>query len=58
MKVMGHRDVKTAMKYQHREIDIVRAVLNQGDVAKQALAGRKKSTAHFTAHPEKPQPGK
>jgi site-specific recombinase XerC len=25
MKVMGHRDVKTAMKYQHPEIDIVRA---------------------------------
>ena len=30
MKVMGHRDVKTAMKYQHPEIDIVRAALNQG----------------------------
>ena len=30
MKVMGHKDVKTAMKYQHPEIDIVRAALNQG----------------------------
>jgi len=29
MKVMGHRDVKTAMKYQHPEVDIVRAALNQ-----------------------------
>ena len=28
MKVMGHRDVKTAMKYQHPEVDIVRAALN------------------------------
>jgi site-specific recombinase XerD len=33
MKVMGHRDVKTAMKYQHPEIDIVRAALNQGGSA-------------------------
>lgn len=29
MKVMGHRDVKTAMKYQHPEIDIVREALNR-----------------------------
>ncbi len=29
MKTMGHRDVKTAMQYQHPEIDIVRAALNQ-----------------------------
>jgi len=28
MKVMGHRDVKIAMKYQHPEVDIVRAPLN------------------------------
>ena len=35
MKVMGHKDVKTAMKYQHPEIDIVRAALNQGGVATQ-----------------------
>ena len=33
MKVMGHRDVKTAMRYQHPEIDIVRAALNQGGSA-------------------------
>jgi len=29
MKVMGHRDIKTAMRYQHPELDIVRAALNQ-----------------------------
>ena len=28
MKVMGHKDVKTAMRYQHPEVDIVRAALN------------------------------
>ena len=29
MTVMGHRDFKTAMRYQHPEVDIVRAALNQ-----------------------------
>src|SRR5215470_3792509 len=29
MKTMGHRDVKTAMQYQHPELDIVRHALNQ-----------------------------
>lgn len=29
MKVMGHKDVKTAMRYQHPEVDIVRAALSQ-----------------------------
>jgi site-specific recombinase XerC len=29
MPTMGHRDVKTAMRYQHREIEIVRAALDQ-----------------------------
>ena len=29
MKTMGHRDVKTAMQYQHPEIDIVRAALTK-----------------------------
>jgi hypothetical protein len=28
MKVMGHRDVRTAMRYQHPELDIVRDALN------------------------------
>ena len=38
MKVMGHKDVKTAMKYQHPEIDIVRAALNQGGAQQEASA--------------------
>jgi len=33
MKVMGHRDVKTAMKYQHPEVDIVRAALDEPENA-------------------------
>jgi integrase len=32
MKTMGHRDVKTAMRYQHPEIEIVRTALNQETV--------------------------
>lgn len=28
MKVMGHKDVRTAMRYQHPELDIVREALN------------------------------
>lgn len=40
MKVMGHKDVKTAMRYQHPEVDIVRAALNsnQGGVAREPIA--------------------
>jgi len=30
MKTMGHRDVKTAMHYQHPELEIVRAALDYG----------------------------
>jgi hypothetical protein len=30
MKTMGHRDVKTAMRYQHPELDIVRDALDYG----------------------------
>jgi len=29
MRTMGHKDVKTAMQYQHPELEIVRAVLDQ-----------------------------
>jgi hypothetical protein len=28
MKTMGHKDVRTAMRYQHPELDIVRDALN------------------------------
>ena len=30
MKTMGRRDVKTAMHYQHPELDVVRAALDYG----------------------------
>jgi hypothetical protein len=30
MKTMGHHDVKTAMHYQHPELEIVRAALDYG----------------------------
>jgi hypothetical protein len=30
MKTMGHKDMKTAMRYQHPEIEIVRTALTQG----------------------------
>ena len=30
MKTMRHKDVKTAMQYQHPELEIARAVLDQG----------------------------
>ena len=29
MRTMGHKDVKTAMQYQHPELEIVRAALDQ-----------------------------
>ena len=38
MKVMGHRDVKTAMKYQHPELEIVRAALDQSSKTSEASA--------------------
>jgi hypothetical protein len=28
MKTMGHKDVRTAMRYRHPELDIVRDALN------------------------------
>jgi hypothetical protein len=31
MKAMGHRDVKTAMHYDHPELEIVRAALHHHD---------------------------
>ena len=31
MLAMGHKDVKTAMQYQHPEIEIVRAAINEGE---------------------------
>jgi len=36
MKTMGHRDVKTAMHYQHPELDVVRAALDYGGAGETA----------------------
>ena len=36
MRTMGHRDVKTAMHYQHPELEIVRAALDHNLVAETA----------------------
>jgi len=36
MKTMGHRDVKTAMHYQHPEQEIVRAALDYNASVKRA----------------------
>ena len=33
MRTMGHKDVKSAMQYQHPELEIVRAALNQTEAA-------------------------
>jgi integrase len=33
MKTMGHKDVRAAMQYQHPELEMVRAALNQGRAA-------------------------
>lgn len=38
MKTMGHKDVKTAMQYQHPELDIVRAALDADSTLTEARA--------------------
>ncbi|HEV2987486.1 MAG TPA: site-specific integrase [Candidatus Angelobacter sp.] len=39
MRTMGHKDVKTAMQYQHPELDIIRAALNKhNDAQSTAMA--------------------
>jgi len=38
MRTMGHRDVKTAMHYQHPELEIVRAALDFRAPASEASA--------------------
>ena len=50
MQAMGHVDVKTAMKYQHPELDIVRSVLNDTEpgAPAQARSGSSYGTFHGT----------
>lgn len=49
MQAMGHVDVKTAMKYQHPELDIVRSALNDTEPGAPPTS-TDPTTAHFTAH--------
>jgi integrase len=52
MKTMGHRDVKTAMHYQHPELEIVRAALdyNEGAETRETKDIAKMVTAPFASH--------
>jgi len=47
MKTMGHRDVKTAMHYQHPELEIVPAALDDGATS---VIGEGRVTEAVTAH--------
>ena len=38
MQTMGHKDVRTAMNYQHQEVEIVRAALNRRRSAERQAA--------------------
>ena len=52
MQTMGHVDVKTAMKYQHPELDIVRSALNDTEPGVPQARVADPATAHFTAQLE------
>jgi hypothetical protein len=53
MQTMGHVDVKTAMKYQHPELDIVRSALNDTQPGAPPVGAQSDAaTAHFAAHPQ------
>ena len=54
MRTTGHRDVKTAMHYQHPELDVVRAALDYGVAIETAEMReyRNKVTAPFTTRPK------
>jgi hypothetical protein len=47
---MGHRDVKTAMHYQHPELEIVHAALDYRPPNAEAAAQRKEVTTPFATH--------
>ena len=51
MKVMGHRDFKTAMRYQHPEVDVVRVALNgnQSGAVSEVSAGENYGTLYGTS---------
>jgi site-specific recombinase XerD len=60
MKTMGHRDVKTAMHYQHPEVEVVRAALDYLAPTNTAETRGEMETPYGTLHvtPENHHPGK
>ena len=48
MRTMGHKDVKTAMQYQHPELEIVRAALVQDKVVEYRVVGLSHGTLYCT----------
>jgi hypothetical protein len=54
MKTMGHRDGKTAMHYQHPELEIVRAALDYADNNSQIRCNEKR-LRHLLRHIENMQ---
>jgi hypothetical protein len=51
---VGHKDVRTAMLYQHTELKIVRAALNQGPATRREAQWAEK----FLRPTQKRNPGK
>ena len=52
MQAMGHVDTKTALKYQHPELEIVRSALDRTEPEWCSDAPSGPAMAHFTAHIE------
>jgi site-specific recombinase XerD len=52
MQTMGHVDTKTALKYQHPELDLVRTALNKTEPDRHNDVPSGPAMAHFTAHRE------
>jgi integrase len=52
MRTMGHRDVRTAMHYQHPELEIVRAALDYGTPtdSNETSGQRDEASAHSVSH--------
>jgi hypothetical protein len=49
IRTMGHRDVKTAMQYQHPDLEIVRAALDQDTTGRETgVAGLSYGTLYGT----------
>jgi len=52
MQTMGHADTKTALKYQHPELELVRSALNKTEPQRHSDLPSGRATAQFTAHRE------